>query len=149
MIEGQRGNLAVSVKITNGNYYKIHSILTPNGDLLVLENKKTEYAPAGALSKEQEVTPPIYSVTDSILDVSENSNIKKSECDIMPEDRELLLEAASRKRAGESLQAFHKKYEQQLWDEGLAKAVVKHESSKAEAAEVTEGEKIPPRRTAK
>lgn len=47
---GQRGNLAVAVRVTNGNYYKVHSILTPEGDLMVLDNKKTEFNPAGALS---------------------------------------------------------------------------------------------------
>ena len=49
---------------------------------------------------------------NSISQTEEKSNTKSSERDFLPDDRELLLEAASRKGAGESLTSYRKKYEQ-------------------------------------
>lgn len=40
VINGKRGNMAVVVKRTNGNYYKMHRILMPDGTAYVLEEHK-------------------------------------------------------------------------------------------------------------
>lgn len=49
-IKGKRGNMAVVVKKTNRNYYKMHRVMTPDGKLFALtENNDAELTPAGAL----------------------------------------------------------------------------------------------------
>jgi len=41
-INGKRGNMAVVVKQTTGNYYKVHRILTPDGSVFVLPEMQNE-----------------------------------------------------------------------------------------------------------
>lgn len=48
MINGQRGNMAVVVKRTTSNYYKVHRILTPDGSVFrISEKTKAEPTMAG------------------------------------------------------------------------------------------------------
>lgn len=52
VVNGQRGNMAVVVKQTDGNYYKVHRILTPDGSVFELseENNKTEPTGSGGVT---------------------------------------------------------------------------------------------------
>lgn len=52
VVNGQRGNMAVVVKQTDSNYYKVHRILTPDGSVFELseENNKTEPTGSGGVT---------------------------------------------------------------------------------------------------
>ncbi len=57
MLNNERGNMGVVVKLTKGNRYKVHRILTPGGDLLTLNREEAGRQPAGRISEEIPVTP--------------------------------------------------------------------------------------------
>lgn len=72
-INGVRGNMAVTVKRTDGNYYKVHRILTPDGSVFKLSDttKETEPTPAGELSRSDSLAAPISSASnDSISNIA-------------------------------------------------------------------------------
>ena len=50
-IDGKRGILAVVVKQTTENFYDVHSIMTPDGELLVLNRPKKQRPLQGATSR--------------------------------------------------------------------------------------------------
>lgn len=77
ILNGKRGNMAVVVKMTNQNWYKIHRILMPDGTAYELEStKKTEPTPAWGVTKTGSLATPISSA-DAI--VTQKGNTVKSE----------------------------------------------------------------------
>lgn len=77
LVDGQRGNMAVVVKQTTGNTYKVHRILTPDGSVFNLSDTKVEAepTPAGESPKNGSHATPISSASDiSIPTVGENVN---------------------------------------------------------------------------
>ena len=54
--------MAVVVKKTNHNYYKMHRIVMPDGSQFVFENEKNRAEPSGATSK----TDAHATTTDSV-----------------------------------------------------------------------------------
>ena len=79
-INGKRGNMAVVVKQTTGNYYKVHRILTPDGSVFVLPEttKEAESTPTGE-------SPKNGSLATS-KDSASNNIISKSGAVVNPED---------------------------------------------------------------
>lgn len=67
-LNGKPGILAVVVKNTTGNYYDVHSIMTPDGDLMLLETKKAEASDGGAL-KNEFVAPSKLSADETIAEI--------------------------------------------------------------------------------
>lgn len=77
IVDGQRGNMAVVVKQTTDNTYKVHRILTPDGSVFNLSDTKVEAepTPAGESPKNGSLATPISSASDiSIPTVGENVN---------------------------------------------------------------------------
>ncbi len=63
-VNGQRGNMAVVVKKTTGNYYKVHRILTPDGSVFQLQEKaEAEPTPAGESPETGSLATPISSAS--------------------------------------------------------------------------------------
>jgi len=60
VINGRRGNMAVVVTRTNGNHYKVHRVLTPDGSEFVLDDagEKTKQNPPGRGSRRKTVLLP-------------------------------------------------------------------------------------------
>ena len=79
-INGKRGNMAVVVKRTKGNRYKVHRILTPEGGAFSLsEMANAEMNTVGAITNDSQSlggsAPTINSASmDSISETDENSN---------------------------------------------------------------------------
>ena len=75
IINGKRGNMAVVVKRTNENYYKVHRVLTPNGEMFNLADvkKETEPTPAGESPQNGSLATPISSVSPSIVAETETN----------------------------------------------------------------------------
>ena len=69
-IDGKRGIMAVVVRKTNQNYYKVHRILTPNGDIMVLDNNKAEVSGGGS-PENRTLAQPKLSAENSIANVEE------------------------------------------------------------------------------
>lgn len=69
-IDGERGIMAVVVRRTNQNYYKVHRILTPSGDIMVLDNNKAEVSGGGS-PENRTLAQPKLSAKDSIADIEE------------------------------------------------------------------------------
>lgn len=96
-INGKRGNMAVVVRETKGNRYKVHRILTPDGGAYVLEKMDSaEGYPVGgitgAVQTPGEVTPANFlRADDSISRDGENSNTRYSA------DEDYAAEAAAEK----------------------------------------------------
>ena len=68
VLNGERGNMAVVVKRTSDNFYKMHRILSPDGKMFIIsENKRTELTPAGALSHKDTHAAPISSVSNTTV----------------------------------------------------------------------------------
>ncbi len=71
LIDNERGNLAVVVKETSDYFYDVHSVLTPDGHLLVLDsNKKAEASDGGASQSEEVVAPSMLSADITIPDTA-------------------------------------------------------------------------------
>lgn len=88
-VNGIRGNMAVTVKETNKNYYKVHRILTPDGKLFKLdENIKEAVLPfdGGVTVNSSLATSTNTASMSSISEDLSNDNrkIKKSLKDINP-----------------------------------------------------------------
>lgn len=79
-INGKRGNMAVVVKRTSGNYYKVHRILTPDGSVFHLPEmtNEAESTPAGESPKIGSLATP----KDSASTVS----IPEQEAVVNPDD---------------------------------------------------------------
>ncbi len=72
-IDGQRGNMAVVVKKTTENFYKVHRILTPDGavfELSATENE-AELTPAGESPETGSLATPISSASINIISETE------------------------------------------------------------------------------
>ncbi len=110
MLNNERGNMGVVVKLTKGNRYKVHRILTPGGDLLTLNREEAGRQPAGRISEEIPVTPRKLPASDNKISQTEDDvKIQKSERDNSVSDRELLREAAEHEGASEELKKYAKK----------------------------------------
>lgn len=74
-INGKRGNMAVVVKRSDGNYYKVHRILTPDGSVFVLPDKtsEAESTPAGGVAENGSLATPKDSA--SVNSIPENGGI--------------------------------------------------------------------------
>lgn len=69
LIDGKRGNMAVVVKKTTENFYKVHRVLTPDGSVFnLVEETETEPTPAGESPKNGSLATPISSVPNPIID---------------------------------------------------------------------------------
>lgn len=76
-INGKRGNMAVVVKQTTDNYYKVHRILTPDGSVFNLSEgtSEAEPTPAGESPETGSLATPIGSASgNSIHQTSQNVN---------------------------------------------------------------------------
>ena len=76
-INGKRGNMAVVVKQTTGNYYKVHRILTPDGSVFVLPEiaNEAESTPAGEAPETGSLATPKDSASgNSISQPAQNVN---------------------------------------------------------------------------
>ena len=69
VINGTRGNMAVIVKQTTDNFYKVHRILTPDGAVFDLSEKTNEAGPslAGESPETGSLATPINPASDSII----------------------------------------------------------------------------------
>lgn len=69
MINGQRGNMAVVVRQTTENFYKVHRILTPDGSVFNLSEttNEAEPSPAGESPETGSLATPISSASESIV----------------------------------------------------------------------------------
>lgn len=100
-INGKRGNMAVVVKKTDGNYYKVHRILTPDGSVFELVDTKREAksTPTGEAPKNGSLATSKDFASETI--VNENlGNVK-------PEVEGVMLptkEDIARMEAGEGVQ---------------------------------------------
>ena len=77
-INGKRGNMAVVVKQTTGNYYKVHRILTPDGSMFVLPEmqNEAESTPTGESPKNGSLATPKDSASkNNIPQDGENVNV--------------------------------------------------------------------------
>lgn len=73
-INGKRGNMAVVVKRTTDNYYKVHRILTPDGKVFHLaDTTEAEPTPAGESPNNGSLATPISSASTN--SISENGQI--------------------------------------------------------------------------
>lgn len=76
-INGKRGNMAVVVKRTTDNFYKVHRILTPDGSVFALSEttNEAESTPAGESPKTGSLATPKDSASaDNIAQPGENVN---------------------------------------------------------------------------
>jgi len=125
-INGTTGNMAVIVQKTTGLFYKAHKVLMPDGSAFLLSgNDNTEPGSVQGATTSGRLAGPTDSVsTHIILESSENSNnnFMESEADSystddsaywesMPEDQELLRNAAARDDANPEVAAWVKKQE--------------------------------------
>ena len=101
-INGKRGNMAVVVKKTTGNHYKVHRILTPDGSVFVLPDTASETGstPAGEAPVTGSLATPKDPASNGII-VHENDTVKT-------EAR--VREAFAAKTENASLKAASKKY---------------------------------------
>ena len=82
-VDGETGVLAVVVKKTNKYYYEVHSILSPNGDLLMLDkNNIAEVSDGGDLL--ETLAPPKLSADKTIPQSAEESNNNVDDDDHTP-----------------------------------------------------------------
>ena len=80
-IDGKRGNMAVVVKKTTENFYKVHRILTPEGSVfeLTATENEAEPTPAGELPNNGSLATPISSASiDSISETEPGVNGENS-----------------------------------------------------------------------
>lgn len=79
-INGKRGNMAVVVKQSDGNYYKVHRILTPDGSVFNLPEmtNEAESTPAGGVTENGSLATP----KDSASTIS----IPEQEAVVNPDD---------------------------------------------------------------
>lgn len=103
VINGQRGNMAVAVIRTEGNHYRAHRILMPDGSTFEFEQKKnTEDGSYRGLGEDATHAGSTNSVSDSsIPDYSENVNGKfslKSD-----EETDQLIEDVKAEEKGEAM----------------------------------------------
>ena len=84
VINGVRGNMAAVVRIDeNGNYYKIHRILMPDGSTFVYENKINNAGRAAAVTQGKTVdTPTDVVYKDNITQNGEN--VKENKKNLLP-----------------------------------------------------------------
>ena len=76
-INGKRGNMAVVVKRTTDNFYKVHRILTPDGSVFALSEttNEAESTPAGESPKTGSLATPKDSASaENIAQPGENVN---------------------------------------------------------------------------
>ena len=57
-IDGQRGNMAVVVKQTTDNFYKVHRILTPDGSVFEMNTNEAEPTPGGGVAENGSLARP-------------------------------------------------------------------------------------------
>lgn len=111
-IDGERGIMAVVVRRTNQNYYKVHRILTPSGDIMVLDNNKAEVSGGGS-PENRTLAQPKLSAEDSIADVDEAVNseaeqeqVQKVQYSIFVEDPETLKFLDDQEKAGKVVHTY-------------------------------------------
>ena len=148
-IDGEPGILTVVVKKTSGLFYSVHSILTPNGELLMLYNKKAEASDGGA-SQGKGVAPSKLSAKYIVADISEKSKEQNQKLGIgeTAEEREARRESVSNLKAenrilraraeywkGQTQQTRERTVRQQDTDR-LANDLLREFESRADKAEV-------------
>ncbi|MGI5873141.1 MAG: hypothetical protein ACOX8R_00560 [Bacillota bacterium] len=76
IINGVRGNMAVVVKRTGKNYYKMHRVISPTGKVLDMENAEPTYG--GGVTENGSLATPISSASDkSIAQMGEDGKGKR------------------------------------------------------------------------
>lgn len=111
VINGVRGDMAVVVTITTDNFYKVHRVLTKDGELLTIDkSKEADGLPSGRPSGEEPITPNMRSASKNRIPQTETGvKTQHSERDNSVSDRELLREAAEHEGASEELKRYAKK----------------------------------------
>lgn len=110
VLNGIRGNMAVVVNMRSNHFYA-ERIVLPDGSAFILPEKKNapQELPRGVVQKDSLAKATSGGSNNSIREESEKSNTKLQERDFMPDDRELLLEAAEGGQGGAELQEYSKK----------------------------------------
>lgn len=111
VINGVRGDMAVVVTITTDNFYKVHRVLTKDGELLTIDkSKEADGLPSGRPSGEEPITPNMRSASKDIIPQTETGvKTQHSERDNSVSDRELLREAAEHEGASDELKKYARK----------------------------------------
>ena len=78
LVNGKRGNLAVVVKKTTNNFYKVHRILSPDGSMFILPETTEEAGPTsgGGVTNSGSLATPISSASKFSLS-QKNSDVNK------------------------------------------------------------------------
>lgn len=83
VINGKRGNMAVVVKKTGKNYYKMHRVLTPDGKVLDISEKEMQSLhPAEGVTVSGSLATPISSASGDII--SQNTAERNSDFSRVP-----------------------------------------------------------------
>ena len=78
VINGKRGNMAIVVKQTGKNYYKMHRVLTPEGRTLDISEKETQSLhPAGGVTASSSLATPISSASATSVAQSQTHGKEK------------------------------------------------------------------------
>ena len=111
VINGVRGDMAVVVTITTDNFYKVHRVLTKDGELLTIDkSKEADGLPSGRPSGEEPITPNMRSASKNRIPQTETGvKTQHSERDNSVSDRELLREAAEHEGASDELKKYARK----------------------------------------
>lgn len=72
-VNGVRGNMAVTLKLTDRNYYKMHRVLTPDGSVLVLADNIKDAEPTTSEKSESSSRSTISSASDANVSPSDAS----------------------------------------------------------------------------
>lgn len=72
VINGKRGNMAIVVKRTGKNYYKMHRVLTPDGKVLDISEKEMQSLhPAGGVAVYSSLATPISSASTNSIEADD------------------------------------------------------------------------------
>jgi len=94
VVNGKRGNMAVVIKETTRRYYKMHRIITPDGNEYVFDENKKDTAHAGvvkdnSLANAQQQSSFDNSISSSEQNVNDTKESKKSLDDQVKDFREV------------------------------------------------------------
>ena len=116
VVNGERGNMAVVVKQTTGNLYKVHRILSPGGSQFVLNINETEPTSGGGVTNSGSLAAPISPVSNEI--VSDESTVVKENFAVEDDGEYAALEG---EYSAEQAQWREMWFRDRLGEEGYAK----------------------------
>lgn len=144
-INGKRGNMAVVVKQTTGNYYKVHRILTPDGSEFILPEttNEAESTPAGESPINGSLATPKDSASEDIIidgredvntevtsdeDVSEKIRIKIQNLQTELDNNQRLREESSADYEAE-IARLQSEYEAKMLKQHIKEGLFYHRTS--------------------